>query len=219
MQIALIGRKYILKETLPKNIMNSYWICDKNKKINNKIIKIIVHNGEYKMINSEYSKILEYKDLEEINNSSMSYFTENTLDGVILKENGIYPINIYNSKEIYILCCLPDYEENFIHLDIKNISTGITIGSDNNNSIVYNNTLIPQIYAKIYKKNNNWTIENYDTEYGLFVNDFPVYNNTKRIFNGDIIFIMGVKIVIIKDTIYVSNPYIYCILNVQQSFT
>ena len=206
MRIALIGKNYIVKEKLPKNIIDNYWICDKTKSIDNKLVKINIRNGEYEMINSEYSQLLDLKLLEKINkNFSITEFIGDNNQSIILKENCMYPIKLYNSQEIYIIYCLPDYEESFIHLDIKNIST-ITIGTDTNNNIVYKNPFISELHAKIYKKDNIWTIKNYDLNHGVFVNSFPVYENIKNIFNGDIIFIMGLEIVIIKDTIYINNP-------------
>ena len=38
------------------------------------------------------------------------------------------------------------------------------------------------------------------------MNNRPIVGNAKKLFNGDIIFIMGMKIVIINDTIYINNP-------------
>lgn len=206
MRVALIGKKYIVKETLPRNIIDNYWLTDKTQQFNNKLINIKIHHGKYEMVNSEYSKILDFKYLEVINNNlSVSQQIGNTLQSVVLEENYMYPILMNNSKEIYILYCLPDFEDSFNHLDIIGTQE-ITIGSNDNNSIVYKSPLVAGLHAKICKFNGKWTIENYDSKYGAFVNNFPVYNNTKNIFNGDIIFIMGLEIVIIKDTIYINNP-------------
>ena len=206
MRIALIGRKYIIKDILPKSINNDYWISDNKEESNNRLIEIKMHDGKYIVVSSIYSKIVDSQCLSITNNDLVvSKSEEKYIDKIVLEENHMYPIIINNQSDVNILYCLPDFEDYFIHLDIINTQE-ITIGSNANNSIVYKNPLISGLHARIYKDDNKWTLENYDSKYGAFVNHFPVYDNKKNIFNGDIIFIMGLEIVIIKDTIYVNNP-------------
>ena len=187
MRITLIGKKYIINKDLPKNNLDEYWVTNNN----NKLINIKIYNGKYEAISSSYSKIVDSKS--------------QTISKITLKENMMYPIIINGVREeICILFCNPDYDSSFTHLDIVGTNE-ITIGRNKNNSIVYNNPLIKDLHAKIVKFKGKWTIENYDSEYGIFVNDFPVYKNTKNIFNGDVIFIMGLRIIIIKDSLYINN--------------
>lgn len=205
MRVTLIGKKYIIKDTLNNNI-DDFWLVDNTKESNDKLIKISNDNGIYKILSSEYSKILDKRYLSMINNDlTISQPIEYVMKEVVLEENHMYPIIMSGTNEINILCCMPDYEDYFTHLDIIN-TREITIGSSNNNSIVYKNPLIEKLHARIYKNGDKWTLENYDSKYGVFVNHYPVYKNVKNIFNGDIIFIMGLEIVIIKDTIYINNP-------------
>ena len=189
MQIVLIGKKNIIKKNLSKNTLDNFWILDEQER---KIIKITKNNERYMAISSSYSKIID-----------ANY---NEIENIILEENNRYPILINNVKEdIYILFCLPDYDKSFIQAKITGINE-ITIGKNSGNTIVYNNPLIKDIHAKLVKFKGKWIIENYDEQYGIFVNDFPVYDNTKNVFNGDVIFIMGLKIIFIKDRLYINNP-------------
>ena len=48
-------------------------------------------------------------------------------------------------------------------------------------------------------------IENLDPNFGTFVNNNPVNKRLKMLFNGDVIFIMGLKIIIIGKSIYINN--------------
>ncbi len=204
MRVVLVGKKYIIKDTLQTNTIEDYWIIDKKKE--KKLVNIKVNNGKYELISSNYSKIIDPKCIKKRNGNLIIAKTSGAvLQKVILKENNMYPILIENSKEICILHCLPDYEDSFVHLDVVG-NHEITIGSDKRNNIVYKNPLVSKLHAKIIKFRGKWTIENYDTTYGVFVNDFPVYRKEKNIFNGDIIFIMGLQIIIIKDSLYISNP-------------
>ncbi|MBR3249911.1 MAG: type VII secretion protein EssC [Clostridia bacterium] len=188
MRIALIGKKHLINRELPKNIVDNYWIEDNGKKI----VNIKINKENYEAISSTYSQLLDYNS--------------QTISRIKLEENKIYPICINNiKKDIYILVCMPDYDNSFVHMDIIKTNE-ITIGKNSNNSIVYNNPFIKDIHARIVKFKGKWILENYDTQYGIYVNNFPVYDNTKNIFNGDVIYIMGLKIIMIKDSIYINNP-------------
>ena len=50
-------------------------------------------------------------------------------------------------------------------------------------------------------------LRDYGTNYGTFLNDVPVSNKLRLLFNGDLIYIMGLKIVIVGDNIFVNNPF------------
>ena len=49
-------------------------------------------------------------------------------------------------------------------------------------------------------------LENFDKDYGCFINNKPVFNENKLLFNGDVIFIMGLKIIIMGKSIFINNP-------------
>lgn len=206
MRITIIGKNYFFKDTLPKKFVENYWVIDKNQENGKKLLNLIGTNENWELISNNCSKIINPEclvitsDNLSINNSNNKF-----INHTILEENNMYAITLGNSEDVYILYCSPDYEKNFTHLDIIE-DTEFTIGSSNNNSIIYNNPLVSDTHAKILKFNGKWIIENYDSKYGTFVNDFPVHNNTKNIFNGDIIFIMGLEIVMLKDSIYINNP-------------
>ena len=206
MRVILIMKKHMIKDTLPKNMIQNYWITDKTNNFERKLINININNGKYEIISNKFSKIIDPKYIKIKSNNLTILQTEECIKpSIILQENTMHAIFLNETKEICILYCLPDYEDTFTHLDIVETNE-ITIGTDNNNTIVYKGPLVSKIHARIFKFRGKWTIENYDSKYGIFVNDFPVYDNKKDIFNGDLIFIMGLQLVIIKDSIYISNP-------------
>ena len=200
----LIGKKYIFKEALPKNSIDNYWIIDRTQKPEKKLLNLKCSNGKYEASSNVYSKILDSKHLESYSNE-LDLNNIDALPQIELVENEVYPILLRDSEELYILFCLPDYESTFNHVDIIG-NQEITIGARDNNSIACRSSFMADLHAKIVKFNGKWTVQNYDSKYGLFVNDFPVYGNVKNIFNGDIIFIMGLEIIIINDSLYINNP-------------
>ena len=103
MRIVLIGKKYILKEKLPTKIVVDYWLTDETSE-QNKLINITIDNGNYIMMSSLYSKILDFNSLNIINSKIALSNKHNIIQNVLLKENNMYPILINGSEDIYIVC-------------------------------------------------------------------------------------------------------------------
>ena len=61
-------------------------------------------------------------------------------------------------------------------------------------------------HARLYYINNVWMIENYDKNFNTYVNDEPVTSESKMLFNGDVIFILGLKIIIMGKDLFINNP-------------
>ena len=79
----------------------------------------------------------------------------------------------------------------------------ILIGTDNNADILYNYPLVSKQQAKITYNDGKWTIEDCNSKYGTYVNNVSI--TTKELEYGDIIFIMGLKIIVMKETIVINN--------------
>ena len=93
-----------------------------------------------------------------------------------------------------------------MHLKTNNFQE-ITVGSSENNDIIYNNPIIREKQARIFFSNGKLMLENYDESYGTFLNNLPVANKLKLVFNGDIIYIMGLRIVLVGNNIFINNPF------------
>ncbi len=204
MKIVLIGDNQIIKDDLPNNIIDSYWIVDKS---GNKIVSIVKEQNNYILLNSNYSKNVEVKNFsiyeENVTNENFNnYIVKNN---IILKEYETYYIYVDNKRKLYILQVFPDFEKELLHFDIKDIET-ITIGKSDKNIIIYDHPLVSDVNIKLNKNNDKWVLTNCNKIYGTFVNNFYVKNRNKNIFNGDIIYIIGLKIIIIGDSIYINIP-------------
>ena len=116
----------------------------------------------------------------------------------------MYGICLGNSNELYVLYCSPVLEKKF-HLNI-NHSTEIYIGKDTANHISYNNELVANKHVRIFFNNGRWFIENFDSRFGTFVNNEAVCDRKRILFNGDVIYIMGLKIIIMGKNIFINNP-------------
>lgn len=204
MLVTLIGKNILYKIKLPNKQTGNYWITDDDGK---KILNIIGKNNEWQIYSNDQIKILDPRAIRSFNVSKVAKDIVNIISGVRLKENSIYYLSISsNPNMLYILLCEPIYQRNFIQIKTQNFQE-ITIGKSLNCDIIYNNSLINDKQAKIFYSNGKLMLENYDTNYGIFLNDTPVSNKVKLLFNGDIIFIMGLRIVVIGNNFFITNPF------------
>ena len=204
MLVTLIGKNILYKIKLPNKQTGNYWITDDDGK---KILNIIGKNNEWQIYSNDQIKILDPRAIRSFNVSKVAKDVVNIISGVRLKENSIYYLSISsNPNMLYILLCEPIYQRNFIQIKTQNFQE-ITIGKSLNCDIIYNNSLINDKQAKIFYSNGKLMLENYDTNYGIFLNDTPVSNKVKLLFNGDIIFIIGLRIVVIGNNFFITNPF------------
>lgn len=192
MFVALIGKNTIYKTTLPKSHMGTYYITNKEGK---KLINIDGFNNTWLIASNNNTKIAKQKSLAK----------ENEISSITLKPYQLHWVYLGQQKQWYILYCAPVLEE-YIELNLK--TTGeILIGKDEKNHIQYNNPLVPKTQAKIFHSVGVLLIENYDTNFGTFVNNKPVTEKRKILYNGDVIFIMGLKIIIMGNKVLINNPF------------
>lgn len=204
MLVTLIGKNVLYKLKLPTKKTGNYWITDDDGK---KLINIVGKSNEWQMYSNEQVKILNPQSIKSLNISKIAKDIMNIIKGVKLIERNIYYISLAsNPNMLYILLCEPIYEKNYIHIKTSNFQE-ITIGKSLACDIVYNNSLINEKQAKIFYSNGKLMLENYDTNYGIFLNDMPVSNRLKLLFNGDVIFIMGLRIVVVGNNFFINNPF------------
>ncbi|MCI5836099.1 MAG: type VII secretion protein EssC [Firmicutes bacterium] len=182
----LITSTKIIRTFLPKKVFGDYWIIDIEN--DEQIINIEEENNKWKIkSNPNYTLIDEQqKEVEEL-------FLENYL---------LTYVRVNKNNEVYLLYIEPTFDETVKHLELN--KTKITIGSSNDNDIIYNNNLISELHATLTFENNHWILTDNNTKLGVFVNDT---REKKCIIDyGDAIFILGLKIIILKDRIIVNNP-------------
>lgn len=204
MIINLIGREKKYKIELPQEIEGSYWIVnDENGK---KLINIEGNIKNWQINSNKYVKIINpnsvkmYKGKLRVVPSEYSIISK-----IVLKEHGMYFVCIDNSDEIYLLCCSPSFESEILHFEMTG-RYSILIGRNESQDIMYNTPLISESHAQIFVKNNKLMIENFDKNYGTYVNDKQIYEVPTYLKNGDIIFILGLKIIVIGKQLYISGP-------------
>ncbi len=202
----LIGKNKINRLVLPKLPMGSYWITEK---INDKEVKLINIEGNgknWQVHSNQFAKVISPESIIfEENRISIKEYNKKVIEKITLEDYKMYIFSIGNNEEIFMLYCAPVYEENYTQIEAKQ-NRELLIGTDKNNAIVYNHTIVSKVHAKLSFSNGKWILENYDNKYGTFVNGNPVRKDIRVLLNGDVIFVMGLKIIIMGNTFFVNNP-------------
>ena len=168
MQVILVGKNFMNKLILPKEVNGNYWLNDEESK---KVINIQAINGKWEISSTNLAKIRFKSDISTINNE-ITYVSrtgnDNCIESITLEENDVQYFTIGDSKNIYLLYCLPVYADELYELKIKNVKE-LTIGKNEKSSIIYKNPLINTTHVRMILYNGAWRIENLDLKIGTFV--------------------------------------------------
>lgn len=187
MRISLIKNSKIEDFVLPRQVHGNYWITDRdNKGRDRNFLNIIEDNGKWRIL-SNYEVSL-YEDDEYVKST-------------LLQENKFYIVKIENEEDALIYCSNV-YNKDTVQLMIKK-DADIIIGSKETCQICYKNKYVDNEHAKLSYKNATWIITNLSNYYKTFVNKEKVDNC--KLNNGDVIFIMGLKIIVIKNNLIINN--------------
>lgn len=206
MLVTLVGNNKIYRMRLSDNVEGNYWLYDDAGDEKSKLVNIRSYKGRWIVSSSKYSKIIDQKYIKREGESFYVVPSPNAvIKAAALKEYSKMYVSLRNQDEIYVLYAFPSYERNYTSYEIIN-DYELKIGSDFANDIMGRDDLLSDVHAHIFKRNGNWYIENYNSQFGTFVNSSTVGDDTEQIKNGDIIFICGLKLMLIGNIISIYGP-------------
>lgn len=186
MKISVLKSDKIINFVLPPQVHGNYWVIDKTKAGKERnFINIVENNGRWQML-SNY----------EVN----IYVDGTKVDAVYLEVGKFYLLKVDKEEDVLVYCC-EVYDRKTAQLTIKQ-DAEVTIGSKETCQIQYNNKYIDMEHAKLIYRQGVWHINSLSKR-GIYINGDKVIS--KKISNGDVIFIMGLKIVVIKNNIIIDN--------------
>ena len=188
MIVRLIKKKKIYNFSLPSKVAGNYWITD-NDYLGNvrNLINVEEYNGEWKIKSDFETKIMS---------------GENEVESAILKDYSLYFLKINTDNEYVILYCSPSVQKSVLKLQVQD-KQNITIGSDAKAQISYNFPLVSNQQARLIYNQGAWLIQDLNSKYGTYVNNEAITSKTLEY--GDIVFIMGLEIVVMKDSLILNN--------------
>lgn len=191
MRVSLINKKQIKNIVLPEKIEGSYWITDYDmNNVERNLVSIEANNNEWLL-----------KSNREVQYRANQIFYPSTP----LQNYQFYNLYHMTEKRNYLIYCSP-FLENYNYYDINSLlDNGITIGQ--NGFIEY--SVINVVAGYIRKENEKIYVFDNNFGYGIFVNNVRIINK-QEIKIGDVIFIMGLKMILTKkDNNYylaINNP-------------
>ena len=176
---------------LPREIKDNYWITDIDSFDNiRNLINVEANNGKWILVSNYDTHIID---------------TNKTYDRVELKEYQFYSIKNDNEKSIYYLYATPDIEKTY---KAYNITTNgnLSIGTNTSNNIIYRNVLVSDIHASLEYNDGLWKIYDNNSNAGVYVNDKRI-SKSYNLEYGDIIFISGLKIIVMQDFLLINDVF------------
>ena len=191
MEIVLIKSQRLYKYPFPSINTSSYWIKDYDENDNERELVCIEREDNEWIIES--NEVCDVFDMS------------NKIDKSPLEINKFYLLKIKNNNKMSQAFLYVYNENDPTTLSYEVNGDGeLSIGSSSTNSIVIKNDYIKSEHAKLYFTKNMSSIEALDTQYGAYVNNERVASKA-NIYNGDIVFIMGFKIIIFNKYILINN--------------
>lgn len=189
MIVTLLKSKGIKSLSLPSKVRGQYWV--KDYKFNNDLVCIEAVEGKW-VLKSNH-KIMVYDK-----------------DGQECKETIVEPYQLYRllhraSGNKASLFTEPDTEDRKYYSKYVVRAADIRIGRDKNNDIRYDNLYISPVHALLTYQNGSWEIKDSNSVNGIYVNNIRV-SGSQQLKVGDLIFIMGLKIIVGNVFLAINNP-------------
>ncbi len=184
MIVTIIKKKETTSITLPSKIYGDYWIHDSQKK---SLVNIQEENGTWIIKSTHISSIKKDNSFVE---------------KVRLLEYHFYVLNLKSTNEQFLIYCSPVFDDSFIK--IAPLTKKIIIGSDNNCDIQYENSYVMNQHIQLEFDNNLWKVTNLNNSQYIFLNHLEI--TEKQLKNSDMIFLMGLKIIVLNDFLIINNP-------------
>ena len=183
MIVNILQKDKIRKIILPEKVYGVYSILDNNGKM---LANIEAVNDQW---------VLKSHNAIEI-----------SVEGKVTNDVQLAPYYLYSIKilvtgEVYEFIATPTIDKtNKEYIAKKN---QIIITNDASGDIIYNNPLVKNKSIILTKTNNHWVIDNKD-QARAYINGRLF--KKRNLFHGDVIFVEGLKIIVINDIFIINNP-------------
>ena len=190
MRVMLIKQEQIYELELPSKILGNYSLDDKDSNGNQRtLIEIVAKNGKW----------------EAICDLDIMFLTNDNklIENIILESYKFYKIYLTKEKETYLMYCMPVYDQTQVFLKTSVEGTYL-IGNDSSNQIIYDIPYLSKNYSKLTFNQNKWYIETLNPETRVYINNKSF--TKKDLSSGDVVFIFGLKIIVVGNNIIINNP-------------
>ena len=186
MKILILKKDRIVATILPNTVYGDFQIKDIDDNGNSiDLLTIREQNAKWVLTNtSETAIIVNRQKVYSVNLSD--YFCCE-----ILSRKSDYP---------YLLYCLPSFENTTLY---QVTDASILVG-DSNSDVIFKNNLLGNYNVNIYY-DQAWYIECISESKYIYLNNKSF--KKERLYNGDVIFILGLRIVVLGNFMILNNPF------------
>lgn len=188
MKLYLADEEKLNSYSLPENPEESFLFSYTSSITNIEVFfNVYAKNGKWHIKNNE------------------DFIINNTNTDTELENFNYYTIKIKGNPNYLFLYTYPTYNNNYKNISTKNINQ-LTIGTENSNSIIYDNAITAPEHVIINKEDNNYYIQsNQDAKTNCYKNNRII--DEKKVLNlGDIIFINNIKLIWMNEYIRLFIP-------------
>lgn len=190
MIITTISKSRIQSMTLPQKIKGQYWIYDSEFDGDTRMVSVEGINNEWILKSTRQVKILDSSG--------------NGLKNTVIEPMSIYVLGKANGEKVFVFTePITENRQVFTKYLVKD-GVDLTIGRTQQNDICFPNKVVSSKHARLSYKNGTWFIEDLNSTNGTFVNEQRVRKSQLNF--GDVIFVMGLKIIVGKNVVALNNP-------------
>lgn len=190
MIVTTIGKSYLNSISLPQKITGQYWLNDETEAGIDRLASVEGINGEWVLKSNRSIKILDSKN--------------QPLKNTIIHPMSIYVMERNNGEKVFVFTEPITEDRQIFTKYLVRTDVDLSIGRNEQNDICFANKVVSSNHAALSHKKGRWFIQDKTSANGTFVNKRKINQEELKI--GDVVFVMGLKIIIGKSFIAVNNP-------------
>ncbi len=195
MLVTLICEDKLYGELLPEKVRGQYWIEDESKEITDpkrRLFSIEAEEGVWKIKARRRMKLYQIESVEEKAELTLSV-------------NQMYVVEFPSGEKGYVFT--ETYTEDrciFKKYKVPD-EAKLSIGKKEGNQIVIDNPYVSNVHACLSLSGGTWLIEDSNSKNGVYVNGKRITDSV-LLKPGDMVYIMGVKLVLGDHFVAMNNP-------------
>ena len=190
MIVTTISRTHIKSISLPEKVKGQFWLYEDTDAGDTRLVNIESVNEQWLMKSTRQVKILDNKN--------------ETLKNTVISAQSIYALGKQNGEKVFVFTePITEDRQTFTKYFVRQ-NMDLTIGRTEQNDIYFSNKVVSSKHAILSYRDGKWFIQDTNSTNGTFVNGVRV--STTALSVGDVVFIMGLKIIIGKNLIAINNP-------------
>ena len=192
MIVNLIKSQQMFSLTLPSKVKGQYWISD--IALNGKrreLISVEARNGEWVLKSNRTVSVLNSEN--------------KPVDHTVLYPQSFFNLKVADDeKRVILFAENVDESRQFFRKVIAQTPDTYYIGRTNDNHFCYENRFVSGKHARLSYDGANWSITDTGSTNGTYVNGYRI--ESQNLYPGDIVYIMGLILVIGRNFLAVNNP-------------